>query len=218
MCKKVLIVHGGWEGHEPEKCVAIIAPALEAAGVTVTLSETLAALDSAESLGAYDAIVPAWTMGELTPRQEASLVEAVKAGAGIGGWHGGMGDAFRTASEFQFMVGGQFVAHPGGLVDYGVEVVDRDHSVMDGVDDFAVHSEQYYMHVDPSNRVLAVTTFGGEHCAWIDRCRMPVAWTRHYGLGRVFYCSLGHVASELESTEVKGIITRGILWAAGRLD
>ena len=217
MGKKVLIVHGGWEGHEPRKCVETITPALEAAGVTVTLSDTLAAFESAARLETYDAVVPAWTMGELTAQQETALIEAVKAGTGIAGWHGGMGDAFRTESEYQFMVGGQFVAHPGGLIDYDVKVVDGRHPVMAGVTDFTIHSEQYYMHVDPSNEVLADTTFGGEHCAWIEGCSMPVVWTRRYGRGRVFYCSLGHVASELKIHQVKEIITRGILWAAGGL-
>ncbi len=214
MSQAALIVYGGWDGHEPDRCVEIVAPALEAAGMSVTLSTTLAAFGSADDLKGYDVLVPAWTLGELTPGQEKSLVETVRAGVGVAGWHGGMGDAFRSAAEYQFMVGGQFVAHPGGVIDYEVEVVDSDHPVMNGIGDFSIRSEQYYMHVDPSNRVLAVTTFSGAHCSWVDRCRMPVVWTRHHGRGRVFYCSLGHEAAELKIPQVKEIIVRGILWAA----
>jgi len=79
-----------------------------------------------------------------------------------------------------------------------------------------MRSEQYYMHVDPSNHVLATTTFTGEHgnADWIAGCVMPVAWKRTYGQGRVFYSSLGHVAKDLETPEALTIITRGMLWAA----
>ncbi len=43
---------------------------------------------------------------------------------------------------------------------------------------------------------------------------MPVTWTKHYGKGRVFYCSLGHTPDVLEMPEVLGTVTRGLLWAA----
>ena len=69
---------------------------------------------------------------------------------------------------------------------------------MAGIDDFDYRSEQYYMHVDPSNQVLATTTFSGDHAPWIDGVVMPVVWKRRHGKGRVFYSSLGHVASEFD--------------------
>lgn len=216
--RRALIVYGGWDGHEPRECCARVTPEIEAAGLSVNVLGSLAAFDRLDALERYDVIVPAWTMGNLETHQEEALVGAVKAGAGIAGWHGGMGDAFRGATEFQFMVGGQFVAHPGGITDYDVDVVDGDHPVMRGVERFSMRSEQYYMHVDPSNRVLAATNFGGTHCPWIDGCRMPVVWTRQYGKGRVFYCSLGHAAAEFDVPQVETIVTRGILWAAGALD
>ena len=75
-------------------------------------------------------------------------------------------------------------------------------------------SEQYYMHVDPSNEVLATTTFSGEHAPWIAGVVMPVVWKRKHGEGRVFYSSLGHVASEFDVPEMRTIVKRGLLWAA----
>jgi type 1 glutamine amidotransferase len=133
---------------------------------------------------------------------------------GVAGWHGGMGDAFRDNTDFQFLVGGQFVAHPGGIIDHTVQIADHDHPITLGLDDFAIRSEQYSMHVDPSNHVLADTTFTGEHCPWIEGCVMPVAWTRRYGAGRVFYCSIGHTAKDLMIPQVSTMIQRGIKWAA----
>jgi hypothetical protein len=125
-----------------------------------------------------------------------------------------MGDAFREAVEYQFMVGGQWVAHPGNIIDYRVDITRPDDPVMQGIASFSYRSEQYYMHVDPSNEVLATTTFSGEHAPWIDGVTMPVVWKRRHGKGRVFYSSLGHQAKEFEVPEMRTILHRGMLWAA----
>ena len=78
-----------------------------------------------------------------------------------------------------------------------------------------MHSEQYYMHVDPGNEVLATTTFDGHVCPWIDGTVMPVIWKRHYGKGRVFYCSLGHNEADfIRRPQIAEIIARGVAWAA----
>jgi len=153
--------------------------------------------------------------GTITGEQEAGLLKAVADGVGIAGWHGGMGDSFRLNTEYQFMVGGQWVAHPGGVIDYEVNIINHEDPITRGLADFRMHSEQYYLHVDPSNEVLATTTFSGEHGApWIAGCVMPAVWKRHYGQGRVFYTSLGHVASDFQVPEVHEIVKRGMLWAA----
>jgi type 1 glutamine amidotransferase len=133
----------------------------------------------------------------------------------VGGWHGGTADAFRNNVDYQFMVGGQWVAHPGNIIDYRVNVIDHDDPITRGIPDFDMHSEQYYMHIDPSNEVLATTTFNGEHAPWIEGTVMPVVWKRMFGSGRVFYSSLGHVAADFNVPEAKEIQRRGLLWAAG---
>ena len=214
MKKKLLMVWGGWEGHEPRKCVDFLAPLLEERGFEVEISDTLDAYLDAEKLGESAVIVPTWTMGTISKEQLKGLQDAVQGGAGIAGWHGGMGDSFRNAPEFQFMVGGQFVSHPGNIIDYMVHITDHADPITEGLGDFAVHSEQYYMHVDPANHVLAATTFSGDFVPWIDGTTMPVVWKRHWGSGRVFYSSLGHVASEFEGPEMREIMLRGITWAA----
>ncbi len=214
MNKKALMVWGGWEGHEPKQCVDVFAPFLRAQGYNVEISNTLDAyLDSAK-LQALSLIVPVWTMGTITHEQEVGLLEAVKAGVGIAGWHGGMGDSFRNNTEYQFMVGGQWVAHPGGVIDYDVNILDHNDPITAGLKDFHMHSEQYYLHVDPANEVLATTTFGGEHAPWIQGTVMPVVWKRMWGAGRVFYASLGHVAKDFDVPEARTIVQRGMLWAS----
>lgn len=206
--KKALIVWGGWDGHEPRQVAEIFEKFLKEQGFEVEVSTTLDSFKDVEKLKALDLIVPEWTMGTIENAQLKGLLDAVESGVGIAGVHGGMGDSFRTACDYQWMVGGQWVAHPGGAdMTYEVKVVDRKHVITRGVADrFSVTSEQYYMHVDPSNHVLATTTFG--------ETVMPVAWTRHWGKGRVYYCSLGHIAKTVVEPMPYKLITQGMLWAA----
>ena len=214
MNKRALFVWGGWEGHEPAKGVAVFKPLLEQAGYEVEVSDTLDAYLDAERLARLSLIVPVWTMGKITTAQENGLLAAVKSGVGIAGWHGCMGDSFRDNPNYQWMVGGQWVSHPGNLIDYTVNITNRTDPITAGLSDFQMHSEQYYMHVDPGNEVLATTTYTGEHAAWIDGTVMPVVWKRRFGAGKVFYSSLGHVARDFEVPEAKEIQRRGMLWAS----
>ena len=218
MSKKALIVYGGWDGHDPKQTSHLFAGLLETAGVDVQLSESLDSFLDADLMGSVDMVVPVYTMSQISREQEAGLLNAVReGGVSVGGWHGGMADAFRQNTEYQFMVGGQWVAHPGNIIDYRVNICDDAHPITAGLDDFDMRSEQYYMHTDPSNAVLATTTFSGEHAPWIDGCVMPVVWTRSYGKGKVFYSSLGHVIGDFDVPEAREIVRRGLLWALDSL-
>jgi type 1 glutamine amidotransferase len=159
-------------------------------------------------------VVPVWTMGEITNEQFAGLRDAVASGAGLAGWHGGMCDSFRKNTEYQFLTGGQWVAHPGNIIDYTVNITKHDDPIVAGLEDFRMHSEQYYLHTDPSNEVLATTTFDGSVHDWIAGAVMPVVWKRRWDRGRVFYSSLGHVAKDFDVPEARAIVERGILWAS----
>ncbi|MCP4726040.1 MAG: ThuA domain-containing protein [bacterium] len=216
--KSALIVWGGWEGHEPKQCVDIFVPWLESQDFDVEVSNTLDTYLDEEKMRSQDLIVQAVTMSSITSEQQKGLLDAVRSGVGIAGWHGGLGDSFRQNTEYQFMVGGQWVAHPGGIIDYEVNVIDHNDPITKGIDDFKMHSEQYYLHVDPANEVLATTTFSGDHAEWIDGAVVPVAWKKMYGKGRVFYSSLGHVAKDFEVPEALEIMQRGMLWACHSLE
>ena len=208
--KKALMVWGGWDGHEPKQCVDIFAPLLEEKGFEVEISDTLDSYLDPEKMASLSLVCPCWTMGTITREQERGLLEAVAGGVGIAGWHGGLADAFRNNTEYQFMVGGQFICHPGGIIDYTVNITRPDDPIVERIDDFPMHSEQYYLHVDPAVEVLATTTFSGEHARvdWVKGVVMPVVWKKSYGSGRVFYSSLGHVASDFEVPEVREILRR----------
>jgi type 1 glutamine amidotransferase len=211
--REALIVWGGWSGHEPEKGAHIVGAMLESDGFKVYIENTTEAFAD-PAIADMSLIVPIYTMSKIEKEELDNLTAAVRGGVGLGGFHGGMGDAFRDAVDYQFMCGGQWVAHPGGIIDYRVDITRPDDPIMKGLTGFAYHSEQYYMHVDPSNEVLATTTFSGEHAPWVDGVVMPVVWKRKHGAGRVFYSSLGHVASEFDAPQMRTILHRGLLWAA----
>ncbi|MEM7331280.1 MAG: ThuA domain-containing protein [Chloroflexota bacterium] len=215
--KKALMVWGGWDGHEPEQCVQIFAPLLEKEGFQVDIETSLDVYLNAPRMKAYDVVTQVYTMSSITSEQEQGLMDAIHSGVGFAGWHGGMSDAFRNNVNYQFMVGGQWVAHPGNIIDYEVNITQHDDPIVAGLSDFKMHSEQYYMHIDPSNEVLATTTFSGEYHDWIDGVEIPYVWKRRWGNGRIFYTSLGHVAADFDIPEAKEITRRGLLWAAHAL-
>ena len=211
--REAMIVWGGWSGHEPEQGARIVAGMLEEEGFKVYIESTTEAFAD-PAIADMSLIVPIYTMSKIEKEELDNLEKAVRGGVGLAGYHGGMCDAFRDAVAYQFMCGGQWVAHPGNIIDYRVNIVKHDDPIMEGIDDFDYSSEQYYMHVDPAIEVLATTTFSGEHAPWTAGVVMPVVWKHHYGAGRVFYSSLGHVVKEFEVPEMRTILKRGLLWAA----
>lgn len=213
MAKKALIFWGGWEGHTPERSAGIVRDMLAGHGFDVAVHHGTAILASAD-LGGFDLIVPMVTMSTIEKDEVTALTTAVAAGTGLAGFHGTMGDSFRNEVEYQFMVGGQWVSHPGNIIDYRVNITRPDDPVMADIGDFDYHSEQYYMHCDPTNEVLATTTFSGEHLDFIKGVVMPVVWKRRHGKGRVFYSSLGHTADEFSVPQMAAIFERGAIWAA----
>jgi uncharacterized protein len=212
--KKAIIVWGGWDGHDPKLCADLFQSVLLNEGYLVEVHDTLDVYLNNEMMKSLDLIVPVWTMGTITREQEKGLLETVASGVGIAGWHGGMADSFRNNTDYQWMIGGQWVAHPGGVIDYDVNIVKKSDPIVSGIEDFHMHSEQYYMHVDPSNEVLATTTFTGEYASWIEGVVMPVVWKRMYDKGRVFYSSFGHVRKDYDVPETVEIMRRGMLWAS----
>ena len=190
----------------------LFAPLLEREGYQVRVSDTLDTYLDRELMHSLDLIVQVVTMSTLTPEQELGLLEAIEAGSGFAGWHGGMADAFRNNPQYQFMVGGQWVAHPGDIIEYTVQICSND-PIVAGLSNFTMRSEQYYLHTDPGNDVLASTTFGGEHLPWIAGTVMPVVWKRRWGAGRIFYCSLGHIRADFDGVEAREIVRRGLVWA-----
>ena len=214
--KKILFTYGGWEGHEPEKFVKYLVPWLKQEGAQVLLHSNLDPYTDKVLMDTIDLVLQIFTMSKISEEQERGLLEAIQRnGTGMAGWHGGMCDAFRANPNYQYMTGGQWVAHPGGVIDYDVKIVDFEDEVTRGLENFPMHSEQYYMHIDPNVKVLATTRFNGEINSWINGCVIPVAWKKMFGKGRVFYTSLGHNLDHVTAQPAAiEMLQRGIKWAS----
>lgn len=230
---KAALFVGGWEGHAPHTFSDWAQALLEKEGFAVDVYETLAPLCEPEALSDVDLIVPIWSsarsshqpeFGNMSKVQEDGLLALIGKGCGIAGWHGHMGDAFRDRPTYHFLIGGQFVAHPPGwpdnpvpsddYVDHEITITKPHDPIVKGIKSFRLRTEQYYMLVDPSNEVLATTTFSGDHLWWIEGTTIPVAWKRYWDQGRVFYCSIGHELDDLKTPQVTEIMRRGFRWAA----
>lgn len=218
MKRKALIVHGGWIGHEPVEVAEVFNNILVNEGFETEVSDTLESFSDPEKLKQLHLIVPIWTMGEISETYAVNVAIAVESGVGMAGCHGGMCDAFRNNTTWQFLTGSQWVAHPGNDgVEYTVNIKKNSSSpIIEGIDDFTVKNEQYYIHIDPAVNVLATTRFpvvDGPHAAngIVD---VPVAYTKLWGKGRVFYNSLGHHADVFNIPEAWKLMRNGFLWAA----
>jgi type 1 glutamine amidotransferase len=216
--RRAFFLYGGWPGHYPYDVADWADGILSELGFQVDHCNDPHRLDS--DLTGYDLIVCGWTQAmtteDLTEGAEQSLLAAVEQGTGFAGWHG-MSASFRASLPFSFLTGASFIDHPGGEgveVPYEVRIVDSDHEITRGVNDFTVASEQYYMHYDPAAHVLASTTFSGEHLPWVEDVEMPVAYTKRWGNGRVFYVSVGHLPKDLQAPPVARLVRQGLAWAA----
>ena len=211
--KNVLIVWGGWEGHNPKLFSDIVEDWLIKNNANVTISNGLDPYSDIEYLMKFDLIIQSVTMSEISTQQEKNLVKAVRSGVGFAGAHGGLIDSFRNNTAYQFMTGGQWVEHPGGMVKFKVKLVEDEFTK--GIKDFEIFSEQYYIHFDPNIEILATTKFDGINYPWIKDVEMPVVWKKKYGKGKIFYISLGHDPNEFKKhLEAWELLKRGFIWAS----
>ncbi len=213
------MVWGGWDGHTPQAATELLAPLLEARGFEVEIADSLDAYLDLESLLKRDLIVQCVTMAKISGEQSGNLQKAVQAGVGFAGWHGGIIDSFREDTGYQWMTGGQWVAHPGDCIpSYTVNITDPDHEITSGLGDFELKdTEQYYCHYDPGVHVLCSTTFSGDHgdaTLYPKGTVMPYAWTRHFGAGRVFVACWGHTDADFKEGNAREIVLRGMTWAS----
>jgi type 1 glutamine amidotransferase len=214
--KRALVVRGGWDGHVPVPASDRYATALKADGYQVTVSDSLDSYLDEELLAGTDLVVQCWTMGQITGEQAAGLSQAVRAGTGLAGWHGGIIDSFRAETRYQLMTGGQFVHHPREFTTYRVRPLPEhaDHPVLAGIEPFTVTTEQYYLHMDPAVEVLAVTDYAADpDFPELAGAVVPVTWTRRWGAGRVFVTAVGHNLADLEVPQMDSMIRKGMAWA-----
>jgi type 1 glutamine amidotransferase len=226
--QQALVVRGGWDGHQPVAATEVFLPFLQANGFAVRIEDSPAVYADPEVMATFDLIVQCMTMSEITRDQVMGLREAVAAGTGLTGWHGGIADSYRASSHYLQLVGGQFANHPSrepigltgeeddNFLTYRVNLTDlgRAHPITTGIEDFELTTEQYWVLHDDLNDVLATTTHPAPPWhPWHRPITSPAVWTRQWGKGRMVVTTPGHSPDILENANVRTIIERGMLWA-----
>lgn len=229
MTRTALVVRGGWEGHSPVEATNLFLPFLEAEGFDVRVEDSNDVYADADAMDRVDLIVQSVTMSEISREAFLGLRAAVERGAGLAGWHGGIADSYRNSSDYLQLIGGQFATHPSkhpdecrehesdNFIEYTVEITDlgRSHEIAAGLDDFTLHTEQYWVLHDDLIDVLATTTHPVQpYHPWHRPITSPAVWTRLWGRGRVFVATPGHSLDVLRDPNVRTVIERGMLWAA----
>jgi len=227
--KKALIVRGGWDGHRPVEATELFIPFLRDQGFDVRIEESSDIYADQTVMGETDLIVQSVTMSEISAEALKGLRRAVERGTGMAGWHGGIADSYRNSSDYLQLIGGQFATHPSQHPDacegnetdnylcYTVDLTDagREHEIMNGLEDFTLRTEQYWVLTDDLNDVLATTTHPVQpYHPWHRPIVSPAVWTRQWGQGRIFVATPGHSLVVLRDANVRTIIERGMLWAS----
>ncbi|NII42648.1 hypothetical protein E9228_003322 [Curtobacterium flaccumfaciens] len=229
MQRQALVVRGGWDGHMPVETTELFIPFLRENGFDVRVEEGTAVYADQSVMDTIDLVVQVNTMSTIAKEEFDGLQRAVLAGTGMAGWHGGIADSYRDNADYLHMIGGQFAHHAGkhpdervgeqsdNYIPYTVHVTDlgRAHPIMQGIEDFDLVSEQYWVLSDEYDDVLATTTQEARAWdAWNRPVTSPAIWTRQWGEGRIFVSAPGHRIEIVESQPVRTIIERGLLWAA----
>ncbi len=210
-------LYGGFPGHFPYEIAEWADGIMGELGFEVTHTNDPHQLD--QDLTGYDVIVcgvdQAMTTEDLTDRAERSLLDAVAQGTGSSAGTGRRrpsGPACSSASSSAHRSSNIRGREGGGPLHR--DIVDREHDITRGVDDFQAASEQYYMHDDPAVHVLATTTFTGEHLPWGRWGQDAGGLDEAVGQGAGFYQALGHLPKDVQAPPVEHMVRQGLRWAA----
>jgi type 1 glutamine amidotransferase len=213
----------------PVETTELFLPFLREHGFDVRVEEGTAVYADERFMDTVDLVVQVNTMNTIETDEFRGLQRAVLNGAGMAGWHGGIADSYRNNADYLHMIGGQFAHHAGkdpaervgdqsdNYIPYTVHITDygKTHPITEGIEDFELVTEQYWVLSDEYDDVLATTTQEVRPWdAWNRPVTSPAIWTRQWGKGRIFVSAPGHRLEIVESQPVRTIIERGMLWAA----
>jgi len=170
----------------------------------------------------YDVLVMYDMVSKIRPEQQAAFVELLKTGIGVVSLHHNLG-AHANWDEFRRIIGGKFLladttldgtAYKKSTWDHDqqvkVIVVDKEHPITQGLDEFVIHDEVYGGYwVSPGVHVLLKTDHPKNRPG-------PLAWVSQYGKSRVFYLMLGHDSQAWKHPMYPKLLERGIRWAASK--
>lgn len=206
-----LLVFVGTEGqyHDHEENGRFLAKMLSRSEqIDATFSRDYEVL--ATGLTLFEAVLFYTDVGELTETQERGLLSFVESGGGFFGLHTAAA-SFRECEGYHRMLNGFFNGH-SRYMDFTVTVSDSSDPITEGLLDFEVTDELYYLKHDPdrSHHLLAA------HDEEKDETHV-IAFKHTCGEGRVFYLALGHDRAVLENPTFQKVVRRGALWVGRRL-
>jgi type 1 glutamine amidotransferase len=187
----------------------------------VTATEDMSVFTT-QTLKRYATVI-FYTSGELpmSVSQKEALLDFVRSGRGFVGVHSAT-DTFYTWPDYLDLLGGYFNEHPWHQ-EVTIEVVDPSNPLVAFLGSSWQIEDEIYQISDfdyPGSHVLlrldetsVDLTRSGVHRRFYG---WPLAWTRPYGQGRVFYTALGHEASVWRDPRYQQILLNAILWTIGR--
>jgi hypothetical protein len=192
--------------HRPAERFRQLKPILEARGIGLIYSDRMTDLNP-ETLAAYDCLLIYANATEISPAQEAALLEFVAGGKGFVPLHCAS-YCFLNSPRYVELVGAQFLRHGTGT--FRTKILEPEHPVLKGFGGFESWDETYVhsKHNEKDRTVLEVRAEGGGNEPW--------TWVRTHGKGRIFYTAWGHDERTWGHPGFQNLIERGIRWAAGR--
>ena len=198
---------GGGSYHDELRKAAVLRKLLEVEqGYFVTYTEDYDVF--VNGLQKYDMILINSHISKLTDIQYTSLLNAVREGMPLLGIHAASASFRNSGSkarpEFYKMLGAKFDHHPkmhefeiqlkqgNGLID----ATYANYSVMDEL--------YYYSNYQSENNVLLTASF--------DNKPSPMAWTKNYGKGKVFFTAIGHSPAVSADKNFQNLILFATEW------
>ncbi len=178
-------------------------------------------------LAKYDAIVMNSTAHLAMPDYaKKAYLDFAKNGGGVIGIHAAI-DTFRDWPEGQKVIGATFGNHPwhpDGTWAVKLEEPNQPLLHAFGGKNFKIRDEFYEMwdpYTPADRRVLLRVDLSDPETGAIKTRRQDkdfaLAWVKHYGEGRVFYCDFGHIAEPFENSAILQFYLDGIQYALGDL-
>ena len=187
----------------------------------VTVTEDVSEF-TIENLQRYDAMI-FYTSGELpmSGAQKAALLDFVRSGHGFIGIHSAT-DTFYKWPSYLELIGGYFDGHPWHQT-VKIQVADPSNSLVSFLGVSLEINDEIYQIRDFDDRGSHVLLRLDETSVDLTRAGVrqrsygwPLAWTRSYGRGRVFYSALGHEEAVWRDSHYQRVLLNAILWTSRR--
>jgi type 1 glutamine amidotransferase len=165
----------------------------------------------ASALENADESLPAKMEGAITEEQGKAIIDFVQAGNGLYAYHQS-GYTSLYSKNYREVMGAVTLGHPP-LRPFKVKVVNHEHPITQGVQDFMVNDEQHFLTYDkdPKYVILQSENIDGLNHGKLGATAVG-GWAYDYGKGRVVYTAVGHTIHALWNPEYLKIQKNAVRW------